>query len=268
MQRSRIGKNSSAGKSYKLIYNSVYGKLAQSIGDPKYGNAIYASLITSGCRRMILDAIYSHPLGTDALLMVATDGVYFRSPHNSLRLSANIGDWEETTHENLTLFKPGVYWDDAARERIASGQSASFKARGINASEFAKHIAAIDAHFAQWNGVFPSERDPSGDRSGWYPEIKYNSTFSMISCQQALARGKWFLAGAVGEQELTQDADPVSKRHSGWFEDGIYWSAPFPDSSPFASEPYDKRFGAPDPDEYGYNDDGFVLDTWKGLLLG
>lgn len=266
-RRLQVGKNTSSGKSYKLIYNSVYGKLAQSIGDPKYGNSIYASLITSGCRRMILDAIATHPQGTANLLMVATDGVYFRNPHPSLALSEKIGDWSETQKENLTLFKPGVYWDDRARSALADGTNPSFKARGIDASQFARHIREIDAEFSGWPYRYPEERDPSRSREGWYPKVTYKSSFSMITCQQALQRGKWFLAGAVGSQELVQDSDPISKRHSGTFRDEVYWSEPFPDSSPFESMPYDRKFGQPDPEEYGITDDGTVLDTWRGLLL-
>lgn len=265
-KRLAVGKNSAAGKSYKLIYNSVYGKLAQSVGEPKYGNSIYASLITSGCRRMILDAIATHPRGTADLLMVATDGVYFRSRHPHLELSERIGDWDETMHDNLTLFKPGVYWDNRARRALAAGKNPAFKARGINTRGFAEHIRDIDNHFSAWPQTFPGERDPEKDRAGWYPRITYKSSFSMVTCQQALARGKWFLAGAVSETELVQDADPIGKRHSGEFKDGVYWSRPYKDSSPLESLPYDKTFGQPDPDEYGITDDGTVLESFRDLL--
>jgi hypothetical protein len=265
--RIRVGKNSSAGKALKLVYNSVYGKLAQSVGNPRYGNAVYASLITSGCRTRILDAIATHPSGSGDLLMVATDGVYFRSPHNALPTSQKIGEWDASEKENLTLFKPGVYWDDSTRRNLRNGQSATFKARGISAKEFAQHIGEIDDHFSRWGDRFPEERDPNGNREGWYPRITYRSSFSMITCQQALQRHKWFLAGAVNEAELIQDADPIGKRHSGYFRDGVYWSVPFADLSPFESLPYDKTFGQPDPEEYGLTDDGTVLDTWRGLLL-
>lgn len=265
-RRLRAGKNTSQGKSYKLIYNSVYGKLAQSVGTPKYGNSIYASLITSGCRSMILDAIATHPRGAADLLMVATDGVYFRSRHPSLPLSERIGEWDETTHENLTLFKPGVYWDDTARRQLAAGENPAFKARGINARGFGDHIREIDDHFSAWPETFPGERDPSKSREGWYPRITYKSSFSMVTAQQALARGKWFLAGAVTETELVQDSDPIGKRHSGEYRDGVYWSEPYKDSSPFESLPYDKRFGQPDPEEYGLTPDGTVLESWRDLL--
>lgn len=267
-ERLRIGKNSPAGKGYKLVYNSVYGKFAQSVGDPKYGNAFYASLVTSGCRAMILDAIATHPEGTNAVVMVATDGVYFTSPHRNLEICEKLGAWEETTHRNLTLFKPGVYWDDNARERIAKGDDPSFKARGISARQFGGQLAAIDAHFAGWPGRYPAERDPAGPRDGWYPKVTFTSGFSMITAVQALQRGKWFLAGAVGQQELTQDADPIGKRHSGYYEDGVYWSRPFKDGGPggIESVPYERRFGQPDPDEYGINEDGTVKDQWAAML--
>jgi hypothetical protein len=71
--RLAMGKNTAAGKAFKLVYNSAYGKTAQSIGQPKYANPIYASLITSRCRTLILRAIASHPEKSRAVAMVATD---------------------------------------------------------------------------------------------------------------------------------------------------------------------------------------------------
>lgn len=269
-KRLRVGKNTPAGKGYRLIYNSMYGKFAQSIGKPKYGNSIYASLITSGCREMILDAIATHPKGAMAVVMVATDGVYFTTSHPGLALSNKIGEWEETKHSNLTLFKPGVYWDDRARDSIRDGGSPVFKARGISAASFAKSIAEIDEQFSRWEGTYPSERDPAADREGWYPQIVFRSGFSMVTCQQALQWGKWSMAGRVGEAVLMQDADPVAKRHSGEYDEehDIYWSAPYRQRTPFESTPYDKTFGqsVEDPEEYGITPDGTVLDAWKGML--
>ncbi len=96
--RLAVGKNTPNGKAKKLVYNSIYGKLAQSIGHPKYANAIYASLITSGCRTMILDSIATHPDKTHAVLMIATDGIVFKSRHPSLDIDpARLGAWEEST---------------------------------------------------------------------------------------------------------------------------------------------------------------------------
>lgn len=268
-ERIRVGKNTPAGKAYKLMYNSTYGKFAQSVGNPKYGNAFYASLITSGCREMIIDAIGSHPGGTHSVVMVATDGVYFTDRHPGLAIGSGLGEWEESAHTGLTLFKPGVHWDDRTRREIAEGRNPAFKARGINAKEFAGQLAAIDAHFARWPDSYPDERDPdSGPREGWYPKVTFTSGFSMVTCLQALQRGKWYLAGAVGSQELTQDADPIGKRHSGYLgKDAIYWSRPFKDGGPREeSYPYDKRFGQPQAEDYGINDDGNVKDQWAQMM--
>ncbi|SRR5216683_51779 len=267
--RLRAGKNSAEGKGLKLIYNSMYGKLAQSVGNPKYANAIYASLITSGCREMILNAIATHPDGTSAVLMVATDGVYFTTPNLSLPISEKIGDWSVSEKENLTLFKPGVYWDDRARRDVANGENPHFKARGVNAREFGKQLRNVDNQFGRWPESFPADRDPEGIRDGWYPKVKFTSNFSMVTCTQALQYGKWELAGSVtSDRELTQDSDPSMKRHSGYYENGIYWSRPYANGGEILeSTPYNKSFGEqPEREEYGITPDGYVIDQWKRMF--
>jgi hypothetical protein len=90
-------------------------------------------------------------------------------------------------------------------------------------------------------------------------------SFSMITAVQALQRGKWFLAGAVSETEISQDADPVTKRHSGTFEEGVYWSRPYEGWWEEESTPYNGE-DQPDKEEYGITDDGYVRDHWfKGI---
>ena len=281
-QRLQVGKDSPQGKAYKLVYNSLYGKLAQSVGNPKYGNSIYASLITSGCRSLILDAIATHPNRSHDVLMVATDGVYFRSPHPGLPISNRLGEWDVQVKENLTLFKPGVYWDDVARRQIRDGSAPSFKARGINAGEFGKMLASIDHHFSQWPELYPHERDPEAGREGWFPQVRLDTSFSMVTCQQAIHRRKWGDAGTLGHRpipgicdgcsgaHLLQDSDPILKRHSGYYRDGVYWSRPYKDGGPggLESTPYERRFGQPDPEEYGITPDGNVMDHWKGIFDG
>jgi len=274
-QRLRIGKNTPAGKALRLLINSLYGKMAQSVGEPRYANPIYASLITSGCRTMILDAIATHPLKTDAVVMIATDGIYFTSKHPLLRVSSKLGDWDVTEKQNLTLFKPGVYWDDDTRRRIDAGRDPSFKARGVNAKAFGSRINIIDDWFASWR-EYPAERDPMGAREGFYPRITFDTSFAMVTATQACIRGKWDQCGSVGHTKphssgcqscsgahLVQDADPIGKRHSGWHDPrrNIFWSEPYPDGGPNkVSTPYSRRFGQPDPDEYGITPDGTVVD--------
>ena len=113
-----VGKDTPIGKGAKTVANSAYGKMAQSVGEPIFGNPVYASLITAGCRAMITDAIATHPIGKKDVAMVATDGVYFLSEHPDLPLSSKLGEWGHSAKHHLTLFKPGFYWDDKTRQRL------------------------------------------------------------------------------------------------------------------------------------------------------
>jgi hypothetical protein len=208
--RKSIGKNSPQGKASKLLYNSGYGKMAQSEGEPMFANSIYASLITAGCRTMILDAIATHPGGTKAVAMVATDGVYFRSPHPGLPLSDKLGEWEEGQKSNMTLFKPGVYWDDKTRKAIRDGDPIRFKSRGVNAAAFSKSLADIDTEFATWG---PDHFPTVPENPEEWPTVTFPVPFSMTTINEALARGKWFTAGHVTEnKEITQSSLPYQKR--------------------------------------------------------
>lgn len=231
-QRLAIGKNTAAGKALKLCYNSAYGKFAQSVGRPKYANAVYASLITAGCRTMILDAIATHPARSAAVLMVATDGVYFRTPHPSLNIDGQeLGAWDTATKENLCLFMPGVYWDDKARAALKiDGSPPQLKSRGINAYELASHIAEVDSRFADPFTVWPSVRIPVG--------------FSVITANLALARNRWYQCGSVvtdGAKDLS--SDPINKRDPipYYDESGLLTTIPYSWHGP--SVPYSRRFG-------------------------
>jgi hypothetical protein len=234
-QRLSIGKNTPAGIAYKLIYNSAYGKLAQSVGKPKFSNPIWASLITSGCRRMILEAIATHPTGTRDLLMVATDGVYFRTPHDSLPLSGNtLGMWEEETKDNLTLFLPGMYWDDKTRASIQAGKAPILRSRGVSAGDLGQSIAAIDAQYNQW-----TERKV-------FPSAEVAVKFNMVSMGQALNRNRWDLCGTVVEGGMRKlDSDPKSKRWALMLEreGDIIRSGPYYMGRQLQTVPYDRRFG-------------------------
>lgn len=236
-KRLSVGKNTPTGKAYKLIYNSAYGKMAQSIGTPKFANAVYASLITAGCRTMILSAIATHPNGVNDLLMVATDGVYFRSRHSNLPLSPEtLGAWDETTKTNLTLFMPGIYWDDKSRQKVREGKAPELKSRGISAIDLANCIDDIDRQFASMHLGDP------------WPSIELPVQFNMVSATQALARNKWETAGDVitdGTKKL--NANPVTKRNPEFFYDapgsGIWATFPYLTGDELDTTPYEQRFG-------------------------
>lgn len=270
--RLKVGKDTVWGKSSKLVYNSAYGKFAQSIGDPMFGNAIYASLITMGCRRTVLDAIATHPDKGRAVLMVATDAVFFRTPHPNLELSNRLGSWDCTERSNLTIFKPGVYWDDETRRQIREANKPKFKARGIDANAFKDEIWKVDAQFrSEW---------PSSEVKAW-PDVLYFSSFSIVSATQALAWGKWHLAGTEQDAESLQSSNPSSKRAGLYFDavEGIWRTEvkiPEFDYERMAyrseSMPYQKRFGTEDPfsdesrEALGITPDGTVSGMFRVLL--
>jgi hypothetical protein len=288
LKRQAVGKDSPLGKGAKLTYNSAYGKFAQSVGSPVFGNPVYASLITAGCRAMILDAIATHPKGKQDVAMVATDAVYFVSSHPGIPTGKGLGEWDHTERHNLTQFKPGVYWDDEARERVAQGADPNFKARGIKASDFGGEIARIDRDFGGWNGTPPAVSSLLGPSPGW-PEVRFTVAFAMTSCLQAIRQGEWSRAGAVSDSETRkQSSNPWQKRDGVYFDGTYYRSEPLGFElchkseaegwEPFwdvASTPYEKRFGMDDPwsleyrESMGLTPDGNAYEligyAWKGL---
>lgn len=258
--RLRIGKKTPEGRAVRIVFNSCYGKFAQSVGEPKFANPVYASLITSGCRTLILKALASHPAGTRDLLMIATDGIYFRTRHPELELSeTTLGLWDETVRENLTLIMPGIYWDDKTRERIDAGESPKLKSRGINAKDLAGVVRTMDIQFSGF--------EPGAE----WPATEIPVTFDMVTATQALARGKWETAGVVHRGTTRQlTTDPKTKRSifPELEDDGGMWrSFPFHDAGP--STPYDKRFGEELrmlKDAEGLTPDGDVWDILRGAL--
>lgn len=104
------------GIALKLALNSLYGKMAQSVGNAPYANPLYASLITARTRgklyRMV-HALSGCESGEQAcghsVFYLATDGLFAATaPSNeSGRL---LGEWShETVAEDLLLVQPGLY---------------------------------------------------------------------------------------------------------------------------------------------------------------
>lgn len=260
-ERLKVGKNTPSGMAYKLVYNSSYGKMAQSVGKPKFANSVYASLITSTCRTMILEAIASHPKGTEAVLMVATDGVYFSEPHTGLELDKErLGAWDESVKENMCLFMPGVYWDDKSRKALRDGNEVKVKSRGVSARDLSLCIEAIDTQF--------QDMQPGGT----WPSIDIPINFNMTSAKLALARGKWYTAGDVifdGIKALS--SNPQSKRDPQVFrQDGILTTKPYEKGLQLDTTPYDKTFAqvSHELDGWEITPDGTVQLDLVGMLNG
>lgn len=255
-------KNTPKGKALKLVYNSAYGKTAQSIGFPKFGNALYASLITAGCRTMILEAIASHPRRSAAVVMVATDGVYFTEPHPGLRLSpTELGAWDHTPRPSLFLFKPGVYW---AAQRVGgdvASHGVTIKSRGVPAAGLAAAIGEIEHRF-DGLGITPPV-----DAMLW-PTVLIDVQFAVTSPRAALHRNAWEAAGEIVRHGTNLQSSAPHKKRAPWRPtidpgDGTMRTRPWSNvaqrngrRNPMAdkatggldSKPYDRGFGRTDPD--------------------
>lgn len=106
--RLRVGKKTAVGGALKRSINSVYGKLAQSVGDPPFRSQVWAGMITSGCRARLLDVIWRYD---SHVLAVATDGVLADVPLK-VREGEDLGEWETDEYKRLVLVRPGIYWTE------------------------------------------------------------------------------------------------------------------------------------------------------------
>jgi hypothetical protein len=113
----------------KLGMNSVYGKLAQSVGSHRYRSLIWAGMVTAHCRGQLLDLMAMHK-NPRHILGVATDGLYTTE---CLKLPAVVGKplggWECTEYESLFFIQPGVYFQPVASVSQCSPQDLEKKTR-------------------------------------------------------------------------------------------------------------------------------------------
>lgn len=237
--RLRVGKNTPQGKAKKLVYNSAYGKCAQSIGQPRFSNSIYASLITAGCRTQILDAIATHPTKSASLLMIATDGIVFKEPHPALDIDPErLGAWDEEKYENLSLFMPGLYWHDEARAQIKDGIAPQLKSRGVSAKYLGTVIDRVDKLWREYNG----NKD--------IPRISLNIDWALIGAKQAIVRNAWETCGTnVWNAQRWLDGSPFNKR-AGFTVGDDTWggirSIPYNERENLETMEYQPRFGLAD----------------------
>jgi hypothetical protein len=232
-ERLQVGKNSPAGIALKLLYNSAYGKTAQSVGRPVFANPIYASLITATTRAMILDAVLTHPGGIRSLIMVATDGVYFRELHPNLPMSeTQLGLWSDENKQDMSVFMPGVYWDEKTRKSLASGGTPVIRSRGISGQDLAARIGDIDQRWREFDGV------------SW-PTLEIPVRFAMTTARQAIAQGAWERAGHVTSGVRTISSEPSNKRQPiAELHDGAWRTRPYDVAeNGIISVPYAKPIG-------------------------
>lgn len=107
-RRRAVGKETGEGKVLKLALNSLYGKLAQTIGKAQFASRVWAGMITSGTRAQVLRLMLRHKR-LDSVLMIATDGL-FSTEALEVDQTIVLGGWEHAQHDSIMLIRPGIYW--------------------------------------------------------------------------------------------------------------------------------------------------------------
>ena len=199
----RTGKYDIREKAIKLSLNSIYGKLAQSVGGaegkaPSVANPYYAAATTAYCRRRLLEAALLDP---HAIVFFATDGIVSTRPLTGLaRVKkagdvVDLGDWEYGEADGGLFVMPGVYtygkitYDKTGARTIKPVT----KIRGGDAKKYAAKAKAnqwlIENVLAAWRKPF----DPCKPET--FPRIVAGYQ-KYITVGNALAsRSRWKLAG-------------------------------------------------------------------------
>jgi hypothetical protein len=229
--RIALGKDA-AGYPIKLGLNSLYGKLAQRIGNPKYGNFIYAGLITAHTRAALNDAI---ALAPDDVVMIATDAVVSRSVL-PLDYGKGLGQWGSKSFDSLFVVQPGLYWDG---HRAGDKR----KTRGTSVSIFARHMHRFEKAWRRWcergHLLTPIGR-PGGKFRRDTPRVKIKLTL-FVGLRLASARGKLFTAGKWDRVERSFDFEWGRKRAMApliWEAATCARTLPLPRTADFMSVPH------------------------------
>ena len=189
-------------KTIKLSLNSMYGKLAQSVGGegkaPSVANPYYAAATTAYCRRRLIEAALIDP---HAIVFFATDGIVSTRPLDGLARVrkhgdvVDLGDWEYCEAYSGLFVMPGVYtygkvvFDENGERTIKPVT----KIRGGDAKKYGAKLKAnqwlVENVLAAWRSPFDPHQPERFPRIV-APYQKY------VTAGNALAsRHRWKLAG-------------------------------------------------------------------------
>ena len=217
-RRLSLGK-SAKGYVLKLGGNSIYGKLAQSIGYAPWANPVWAGLITAGCRAMLIDAYNQAP---DECYMLATDGI-FMGTRLDLPISSHLGEWEETVHpDGIFIVQPGIYF-----------MGAEAKTRGVERGRIYDMRPEFEAQFQRFMESHGLDHTVSVDVDNF------------ITAKVALMRHKWEIAGTWEHTTRDISYSWAAKRVSGiaFNRDGMLRSVPYPGAPGLHSVSYGRIIG-------------------------
>lgn len=227
-QRKKLGKDG-AGIVLKLLLNSFYGKLAQSVGVAPYANPIWASYVTSWVRAQLLTAMNgkvgpdnAYP-GSD-VIMAATDGFFTTNPRD-LPITENLGDWSETVHDSMFVVQSGVYFLPGGNLKT---RGTPYKKVLENESRFREAWPAYLEQMREWK--------TTSDVTGCHVPVDVTN---FTSLQLSLARGKLHTAGQWVDDVRELGFDWTTKRRLPQHRGDSERLAPFIAGTAIITEPWD-----------------------------
>lgn len=127
-------------KVWKLIMNSYYGKIAQSVGAAPFFSPVWAGMVTADCRARLLDMIAPDP---ENVVATATDAVLLH--HDTTHpATSELGGWAAPVKlEDCLLIQPGFY----TARRADGDPKGKARTRGI------------PARFIDWEAFWTLWRD-------------------------------------------------------------------------------------------------------------
>lgn len=215
--RKKIGKKTE-GYPIKLGINSLYGKLAQRVGNPRWGNLIWAGLVTALTRAALNDAI---SLAPDRIVMLATDAVYSLAPLG-LPVSDRLGDYEHAEHASMFVVQPGLYWGPPKP-----------KTRGIPLKFFESRTEQFEQAWRGWL----SDKPPGAP----YPKVVIDMPM-FVGMKLAQVRGSPDASGRWVRQQRAISFDWRGKRSARCRREGdSVVTGPLPGSGGLTSMSYATR---------------------------
>ena len=263
-ERLAIGKDSGGGRVIKLELNSLYGKMAERVGWYKPGDKIpshhqlqWAGYITSSTRAKLYRAYLQNP---EAIIAFETDALFSRAPLD-LPISSKLGDWSETTFDEILYVQSGFYFTDSvARYRGFDKGSLTFE----RVMEWLDKLEPRN----QWDKKAPKLFGPTHRFVGYRRALKTKERWrSWVSEEREITIGLhgkrehflWPCPGCRNGKKWSETMHPLQHHHSGWGE--MFTPGELPQSHPHSVPWLDLDFdGELDYDDWRENKEMGLLD--------
>jgi len=205
----------------KLGLNSVYGKLAQSKGkSPPWQNFIWAGMITSGTRAMLMQAVMQNPR---AVIKLSTDAVFSTEKLN-LPEGKELGEWKRVDLENLLILGNGIYHSPTVDE---DGNSLASKNRGY----------LHDAKYFNWQTIRENFKNKTASIVTKHEFMKFSGSHHAKKLEE---RCTWL----DEQQYLAYDPPSTKILRDGWIWPGINETPLVPSAAMKIQDKNLRKFGS------------------------